>query len=362
MDPVKVKHKIADSHLHTRFINLNDTHKMLEDIESVGVTNACILALPYRSCAENLFALFIKNTYKAMEVRAFGGLHITDRYSAISPIEQVKALIRLGCDGIKLMFSPDVERYIAKGLDNEYFDEMFSFLEENDIPVNIHLADPEKMWLDGGQYADPSFPTKEEMYQEAFRMLDKHPRLRVCFAHFMFLSDFRDRAEWVLESYPNVLFDLTPGVEMYYNFDKDIPAWKAFFEKYKDRIIFGTDGNIVKTCNKELELLVYRKLTEKGGYSEFLYGRDIAVSGLDLSENAVKRICYDNYFSFLGDTPKPVNKEMLIECAKRIIADLESNPHDEYYIRGGELIPDLKKDSEQRIAYNFCKTAIEKLQ
>ena len=53
---------------------------------------------------------------------------------------------------------------------------------------------------------------------------------------------------------------------------------------------------------------------------------------------------------------------MLIECAKRIIADLESNPHDEYYIRGGELIPDLKKDSEQRIAYNFCKTAIEKLQ
>ena len=249
----------------------------------------------------------MKHTYKKMEVRAFGGLHITDRYAAYSPLEQVKALIELGCDGIKLMFSPDIEKYIGKGLDDEYFDEMFSFLEENDIPVNIHLADPEKMWLEGGQYADPSFPTKAQMYEEAFNMLDKHPRLRVCFAHFMFLSDFPDEAERVMNKYPNVLFDLTPGVEMYYNFDKDIAGWKAFFEKYNQRIIFGTDCNIVKICNKELEMLVYRKLTEKGEYSEFLYGRDICVHGLDLSDDAVKRICYDNYFKFLGKKPRTVN-------------------------------------------------------
>ena len=235
---------------------------------------------------------------------------------------------------------------------------MFQFLEERESPVNIHLADPETFWDVGQEYADSSFPLKSQMYEEAFEMLDKHPRLRVCFAHFMFLSNFPEEAERVMEKYPNVWFDLTPGVEMYYNFDKQIERWQMFFEKYSHRILFGTDCNIVKKCNKELELLVYRKLTEKGAFSQYCYGKDFNVMGLHLTEETASRICYENYFAFLGREPKPVNVEKFCDCCRRIIDDLDKEPYDEYYVRGGTLIPDLIKDPKQSISYNFCKKAL----
>lgn len=353
--------RIADSHVHTRFLDFERTSKMLEDIEKVGVTDVCLLSLPYRSAAENLYALYVKRVYKKINVRAFGGIHVTDRYAKIPPEKQVEALWELGCDGVKLMFSPDLQRYYGRGLDDPYYDKMFTFLEKNDIPVNIHLADPEEFWEEGRQYDDPSFPKKEEMYNQAFRMLDKHPKLRVVFAHFMFLSDFPEKAAEVMEKYPCVSFDLTPGVEMYPNFAKKIELWQEFFERFSKRIMFGTDSNSIKSVNVSLENMVYRNLIEKGDYTDSLYGMEFNLKGLNLSKNAFKDITYDNYFRFSGKEARPLNVDLFRICCQRIIDDLDNEPYDEEYINGGELIPHLKEDPNQRIAYNFCKKALEEI-
>ena len=353
--------KIADSHIHTRFADLERTEKMLDDISSVGVTDACILSLPYRGAADNLYSLYIKEKYKKINVRAFCGFHVTDRYASVDPKKQIETVLDLGADGVKLMFSPDLQRYYGKGLDDPYYDEMFSLLEERNTPVNIHLADPEEFWNEGKKYSDPTFPKKEEMYAQTFRMLDKHPKLRVCFAHFMFLSDFPDEAVRVMEKYPNVMFDLTPGVEMYPNFKKRINFWQEFFEKYNKRIMFGTDCNTIKSINKDLENFVYRNLIEEGDYVDKLYGMDFSLSGLNLSEKTLSRITYENYFDFLGKEPKKLNVELFKKCCQKIIDDLDNEPNDENYIRGSEFITHLKEDPNQKIAYNFCKMAMENI-
>jgi predicted TIM-barrel fold metal-dependent hydrolase len=351
--------QMADVHLHTRFINYEKTVEMLSDIERLGVSDACLQALPYRGCAENLFALYMKMTQKSPRVRAFGGIHVTDRYAAIPPEKQVRGLWALGCDGIKLMFSPDLEKYYGRGLDDEYFLPMFNYLEENRIPVLIHLADPEEFWQEGKRY-DATFPSKDKMYEEAFRMLDKHPSLRVCFAHFMFLSNFPREAERVMEKYKNVYFDLTPGCEMYLNFDKNLDTWSLFFDKYKKRLLHGTDCNIIKNYNVELEKLVYNKLSKKEPFTPGCFNMS-QISGLALDDDALQAIFYDNYFDFIGKEARPVNKELFIDACRLIINDLDIEPRDEYYIRGGELIPDLKNDPEQKISYNFCKMALENI-
>ena len=358
---LKNKPEIADAHIHTRFADYPRTVKMLDDIRSAGVREACILSLPYRGAAENLYALYVKHKYKKINVRAFGGLHVTDRYSLIDPKVQVQSVLELGCDGIKLMFSPDLQKYYGKGIDHPYYDEMFSFLEENNVPVNVHLADPEEFWQEGKQYADGSFSQKEEMYAQSFRMLDKHPKLRVCFAHFMFLSDFPDEAVRVMEKYENVMFDLTPGVEMYFNFDKCLEFWNEFFEKYNSRLLFGTDSNSIKSVNIDLENLVYRKLTKKGEFKEKVYGKEYTFKGLGLSEKTVSQICYGNYFEFLGKEPKELNVEKFRLCCKKIIDDLDKETCDDCYIKGCSLISHLGEDPEQRIAYNFCKKALAEI-
>ena len=61
------------------------------------------------------------------------------------------------------------------------------------------------------------------------------------FAHFHFLSDFLDRAAALLDRYPNVNFDLAPGIEMLYNFTKRPAEARDFFLKYQDRLVYGTD-------------------------------------------------------------------------------------------------------------------------
>ena len=354
------KHKIADSHVHTRFINREKTEKMLGELKETGVTNVSLLALPYRGAAENLFGLYMKHTYKELGVRNFGGIHVTDRYAAIAPDVQVRALLDLGCDGIKLMFSPDLRKYYGRGLDDPYYDAMFSLLEDEGTPVNIHVLDPDYYFTEGFPWA-VGFPSKKSMHEEALRMLDKHPRLRVCFAHFMFLENDPDEAERIMEKYPNVWLDTTPHVMMYYDFNKDMERWGAFFNKYQDRILLGTDCNANKKCNRELERLAYRMLVEKDEFCEICYGKEARVRGFGFSDEVAGKICYENHFSFIGKEAKPLNKELFLKCCQRIIDDLDREPYDEYYVRGGELIPDLKKDPEQRIAYDFCKMAIAEI-
>lgn len=350
--------KIADLHVHFRHMDYEKFTGMLNDIYEEGVTNVGLQSLPYRGAAENLFALYMKLKYKKMPLSAFGGLHLTDRYAKVAPELQVKTLWEMGCEGIKLMFAPEIQSFAGKGLDHPDYEKMFAYLEENQIPVVIHLADPEEFWNKGERYDTPALPTKEEMYAQAFRMLDKHPRLRVCFAHFMFLSAFPEEATRVMEKYPCLCLDLTPGMEMNINFNKNLDFWRGFFTKYKKRILFGTDAGPRKNYNRTLENMVYQMLTEKGEFCPNCFHVE-KLCGLGLDADTVKAISYDNYFDFVGKSLRPVNMEMFKFCLERIISDLDNEPYDEYYVRGGELIADLKADPEQRISYNFCKMALE---
>ncbi|MBE6929090.1 MAG: hypothetical protein E7463_02320 [Ruminococcaceae bacterium] len=352
-----MKH-FADSHVHIRFTRYDEIHRMLDDLSTTGLTDVCLLPLPYRGAAENLAAVYWKTHYDKMNIRAFGGLHVTDRYAKIPYEILVDKLLDLGCDGIKIMNSPDSRRYRGEGLNAKSFEKMFALLEERGTPINIHVTDPETFWDEGRPYHDPSFPRTEQLYEEMFEVLDRYPGLHVVFAHFFFLSNKPEEAERVLEKYPNVRFDLTPGVEMYYNFDKNIEYWHDFFTRYSDRILFGTDSNTLKTCNKELVALVYRKLTESHDFfTQNCYGKDFVVRGLNLDADVVERICYRNYIDFVGEK-KPVNTDKFYEYCERILHDIRANPVDEMYIAGGAFIPDLAKDPMQKNATDFCERAL----
>ncbi len=216
---------------------------------------------------------------------------------------------------------------------------MFSYLEENGVPLCIHLNDPEHMWVKrelteeekrrNWGYFYEGYLSKEEIYQEAFERLDKNPRLRIVFAHFFFLSADIKEAVRVLDTYPNVCFDLTPGVEMYPNFSERIEEWREFFIKYADRIVFGTDCNDIKDFNAEIIEMVRLALTHD--HSEFVtpcYGNRV-IRGLDLPAEVLEKICYHNYKRILPEI-KPVNTEKLLSAARRLYEDCVTIDSDFY--------------------------------
>lgn len=329
---------------------------MFRDIAECGVTDAAILSLPYYGVIANLAAVYFKMTNKDLDLRAFGGFHTVDQYAEIPPEVQLEALIKLGIDGFKIMSCPTMRRYCGFGLNDSRYEKMFAMLEEKGIAVNIHVADPEEFWDEGGRYADPSLPSKQQMYDEVLEVLDRHPKLKVVFAHFFFLSNYPDEAVRILEKYPNVYFDLTPGVEMYYNFDKNLDFWRDFFVKYRDRLIFGTDANANKDCNVDLENLVYRKLTEGTNvFKQKCYGDDFVMRGLALDDETVDMIAYRNYFSIFGKNKKPVNKEFFYECCERVLADLENMEGDPYQKNRCEIVPRLDIYPSKQVSMEFLK-------
>lgn len=108
------KKPFADAHIHIRDSKIDSIRSMLCSMADMGVIHTAIQALPYRSIAENLSALYHKMTFDKMEVRAFGGFHCTDRYAEIPYEVQFERLMELGFDGIKLL-DMDPWLYLVNG-------------------------------------------------------------------------------------------------------------------------------------------------------------------------------------------------------------------------------------------------------
>ncbi len=361
--------KLADCHIHIRNSRFDEIEKMLDDIHSVGVTDACLQALPYRSTAENISALYWKENYKKMTMTAFGGIHITDRYSIIPYEKQAEKLLDLGCDGIKLIdMHPELREYITVSIDDVKYDKMLSLLEERDKPLLIHLAGPKECWL--GKDENDKSPNSiyrgacpdaklgfDDYINEGIRMLKKHPKLKVVFAHFMFLASDYDRAVEIMETYPNVYFDITPGTDMYYHFSVNTKLWHDFFEKYSNRILFGTDVNTYKDFNKELVEYVRLLITEKGEYQTHCYGNH-KYKGLYLSDDALNNICYNNFYNLINNKIEKVDMNEVYNCAEWVYNDIKKNPEDiiyQHYFDDTQVL----QDREQEAAKIFFEKLLE---
>ena len=329
--------KFVDSHIHMREYEKGNI--MLDYVADCGVTDVVLQALPKYSICENLGMLYWKINYKKINVLAFGGLHHFDIFSDIPYEKQAQKLLKLGFDGMKFLeMKPDFRKELGKGLNDPSFDNMFSLLEEQKIPITIHCADPEKNWdinkvspgalAAGWFYGDGTFSTKQELYDETLEMLRKHPQLKVSLAHFFFLSNYIDEAERVLETYPNVYFDLTPGWEMYVGFSKDIEKWHDFFVRYSDRILFGTDTDSHSYENAQnLHNLVMWGISRD--YNEFAmpcYGGHI-IKGLNLPCDVIEKITYKNFEKFSGKE-NIVKQETFIKSASEVLSKIKN--HSEY--------------------------------
>ncbi len=157
-------------------------------------------------------------------------------------------------------------------------------------------------------------------------VLGRHPGLRICFAHFFFLSAQLARLADILERYSNVVTDLTPGIEMYENFSLAPEETRAFFDRFHDRILYGTDigSRFVyhgggRPFNEKENLrrpeivrafLTNRETETVSADGNFVVGRpDFAMMGLGLEGERLGEILRENFLRFLGNAARPVDPD-----------------------------------------------------
>jgi predicted TIM-barrel fold metal-dependent hydrolase len=262
---------------------------------------------------------------------------------------QVEKLYRMGVDGYKMLEGkPAYRRDLGKPLSDSLFEQMYSFIEKKGMPLKIHMCDPRKYWgpketmapsaiARGWWYGDGTYPAFDSIWGELETVLDRFPSLKLCAAHFGYISDDIERCLRAFERWKNFSFDFTPGASTFDSFTKNPVRWREFVEKYSDRLYFGTD-----TYNKfeESPEALLQGIYEETGVRYRLvramleYSPDVKIvhPGFDpftpirVSDTALKNIYCDNVDRLLGEG-RALDYRLILNEAERVRQEYLEGKH-----------------------------------
>lgn len=339
-------HKIIDGHIHYMLDLEPDALVKFMDETGMDCANLASISHGTRlSCT--LDALTLKALYPG-RFYVCGSLDPCEYYRGGEDMgarlaSYARRLISCGCDGIKLLEGkPQLRRALpVPDFDATCWEAFWTFMEETQTPLLWHVNDPEEFWDRskvplwaaklGWEY-DDTYINNEAQYAQVLTVLEHHPKLRVTFAHMFFLSAQLSRLSAILDRFANVMVDLTPGIEMYENLSLTPDETAVFFEKYHDRIIYGTDIGSRFVYNREDVPFNYRENIRRGEIvRDFLFERgtvtvradgnfvknrpDFKMECLGLNDVRLDEILSGNFLRFMGGAPRDTDRELILqEC------------------------------------------------
>lgn len=331
------KKRFVDSHIHINEWLTRKNRSYIEGLDELqkgcNADGVCICALTYDFdvVAQNLMAAIYKlHNPTAYAYGAFIYPKIpvkAEDMAGMDVLTQYKELMQIGFDGLKLFENkPYVEKALACPIDSEFYEPFFAQAEKDKTPTVWHVANPKRNWDERYRqelnewFCDETFLKHEDFYKRVYAVLDKHPALVATFAHFFFLSEDLKELERIFSKYENVAVDVTPGTEMYAVFNENKEKISAFFEKYSDRLLFGTDCWPDESNTFTLSSAVYGVITGEAQAGD-IWG--VQAEGLQLSEETQDKILYGNFYRRNG-APKKINRDALIKYAKKYLPYIES--------------------------------------
>lgn len=331
LDPPAFPFPIVDGHVH--FIHPHQLQAVLGLLDAVPCDRFNLVCIPnLDGSTTNPAAVFCKQRHPdrtyisgALDYRVV----LTDPARGAEDLSaQVIALKKAGFDGLKLIEGkPMVRKLLPYALDGPLYAGMWAALESTGLPVVFHVADPDAFWdasgcpewarREGWDYSDGQYPTKEALYAEVDNILYRHPRLKIIFAHFYFLSHDLVRAARFFNAHPGICFDLAPHMEMYRDFSLQPDAARAFFRRYQDRIVYGTDtdtralerGPQGLQLMQSIPVLIRSFLETEGTFSLSEKQGAAQYHGLGLPISVLEKIYHSNFERLYGASPAALKIE-----------------------------------------------------
>ena len=169
------------------------------------------------------------------------------RYNVGPVLDEISHLREQGYSLAKSWFGPrwrDYHREVRKDfrIDHPRLDPIFQALEDNGIPLIIHVGDPDTYYA--SQYRDSErYGIKDEHLKEMEEVIARHPKLKFQIPHLGAQPEIHrlpDLARW-MDEFPNVVVDTASSRWMARELSKDPGKAREFMLKYSDRVLFGTD-------------------------------------------------------------------------------------------------------------------------
>lgn len=243
-------------------------------------------------------------------------------------IERLQSEIDAGAKMVKVWKNFGMVTKDASGkfiqIDDPRLQPIWDFLKEKEISVMAHIGEPVQAWRPlndpnnphYGYYREhpeyhayklPDIPKYETIIAARDRWIMNNPDLKILCAHFGSMSHDVEMIAERLDKFPNMYVE--SAARFGDMVGQDSKKVKAFFEKYQDRILFGTDfGN--DTPQKEMSATAIEQEKEElnASYQTLWNYLSTADSvkirgqqnvGLELPERVLKKVYYQNAVDFL---------------------------------------------------------------
>jgi len=207
-------------------------------------------------------------------------------------------------------------------IDDARFDPMWETCGSLGIPVAIHVSDPEAFFLPTDRtnerfeelnnhpdwsFHGRDFPSNAELLEARNRVLARHPKTQFIVLHVGNDAENLPYVSECMDRFPNMTVELGARVG---ELGRQPRMSRKFFDKYQDRIIFGTDAvpNGTDTPQQifgdQLYEIYYRFLETDDEYFDYApapvppQGR-WRIYGIQLPDSILKKVYFENAASLL---------------------------------------------------------------
>ncbi len=208
-------------------------------------------------------------------------------------------------------------------IDDPRFDPMWDVCGQLKMPVAIHISDPSAFFTPPDRFNeryeelnnhpdwsfyDHDFPSNEELLEARNRMIAKHPNTHFVVLHVGNFAENLENVSQAMDRFPNMSVDLAARVG---ELGRQPRTSRAFFEKYQDRILFGTDASPharnypQQLFSGDLYSIYYRFLETDDEYFDYApakvppQGR-WRIYGINLPDDILRKVYNGNAMRELG--------------------------------------------------------------
>jgi len=265
----------------------------------------------FYSLTEPCYEKFLEPNYPAIQAGAIERAH------------------RSGARGLKILKTLGLylRERITSGplikIDDPRFDPMWDTCGQLNMAVAIHVSDPiafftptdrfNERYEELSRHPDWSFygrdfPSNRELLEARNRVFARHPRTRFLVLHVGNFAENLDDVSRSLDRFPNMTVDIAARIG---ELGRQPRRSRKFFERYQDRILFGTDatphGDQVpqQVFNEKLYEIYYRFLESEDEYFDYAPARvppqgRWRIYGLGLPPSILEKVYNQNALRVLG--------------------------------------------------------------
>lgn len=357
VEPATPQRRFIDVHTHLNAFSYDTFFDRVGPLGVVRVVNLSGGSSPERR-ADNLTAAE-QHPGQVMLFHNIDWDQIDDPDFGVHEAARLEASVRAGFAGLKVSKALGLGVRTADGelvpVDDPRLDPIWAKAGELGVPVAIHTADPKAFFEpptpDNERYAELSlapgwsfygdeFPSRAELLAERDRMVARHPETTFILVHLANNPEDPDYVDALLAAHPNVVVDIAARIAEFGR--HDATRMRAFFEKYADRVLFGTDImlSVIPVGQTQLRLTL-------GSISQKRPGLD------DIAP------FYMKHFQYFEQTGAPIEHPVPIQGAWKVHpVGLDSDTLDQIYWANAERIvaaPWLGRGAASQVAAQAAK-------